>query len=132
MTDQTKPEKKTKSGSENRQRQGKVFMRATVEEKTEIESRAARAGLSVAGYLRVLAFGKSAKQPRAARRPFVDKAELVAVRYELRKIGGNLNQIAHQLNAGKGFDAPAFAALYAEHAAALKAIMAALGQEPER
>jgi hypothetical protein len=34
------------------------------------------------------------------------------------------------LNAGKGFDGQAFAALYAEHSAALSAIMAALGKEP--
>jgi hypothetical protein len=60
----------------------------------------------------------------------VDAEELTRLRYELRKIGGNLNQIAHDLNQEKPFDAPAFAEIYAEHRAALAAIMQALGKEP--
>lgn len=130
MAEAATPEKKTKSGSETRQRQKGIRLRVTPAEQAEIEARAARAGLSVSGYLRALAFGTDTPQPRASRRPSVDKEALVRLRYELRKIGGNLNQIAHAVNAGKGLDAPAFAALYAEHAAALKAIMAALGREP--
>lgn len=107
-------------------------MRATAEEKAEIEARAARAGLGVSGYLRAVVFGKDTHQPRAARRPVVEKEELVKLRYELRKIGGNLNQIAHAVNAGKGFDAPGFAEIYAAHLAALRAIMAALGRDSEK
>jgi|CXWL01.1.fsa_nt_gi hypothetical protein len=129
MSDPAGEPKKAKSGSETRQRQSKLFMRATEAEKAEIEARAERAGLSVAGYLRALAFGKDTPQPRAARRPPAEKAELVALRYELRKIGGNLNQIAHAVNAGQGFDAAAYARLCAEHLAALKTIRAALGAE---
>ena len=106
-------------------------MRATPEEKAETEARAELAGLSVSGYLRAAVFGKDAEQPRAARRPAVEAAELGALRYELRKIGGNLNQIAHRLNQGKEFDARAFAAIYAEHAAVLRAILQALGKETE-
>ncbi len=124
-------EAKKKHGSQTRQRMTRVTLPCKPEERADIESRAERAGLSVAGYLRALAFGKDTPQPRAARRPPVEKAELVAMRYELRKIGGNLNQIAHSVNAGQGFDAPAFAVLFAEHSATLKAIMVALGRDVE-
>jgi hypothetical protein len=59
----------------------------------------------------------------------VEKAELTRLRYELRKIGGNLNQIAHRLNQGREVEPRLFATLYAEHEGALKAILAALGRE---
>ena len=134
MSDRATPTTKTKakSGSETRQRQKKVFLRVTDAESADIDASADRAGLSVSGYLRALAFGKDAEQPRAARRPPVEAAELVRLQYELRKIGGNLNQIAHHLNKGKEFDGRGFAAIYAEHAATLRAIMQALGRgEPE-
>lgn len=83
----------------------------------------------MAGYLRVLVFGQDTPQPRAAKRPPVEKAELTRLRYELRKIGGNLNQIAHHMNRGKEVEPRLLATLYAEHEAALKAILAALGRE---
>ena len=87
--------------------------------------------MSVSGYLRALAFGKDTPQPRAARRTTADAAALGALRHEMRKIGGNLNQIAHHLNQGKDFDSRGFAAIYAEQAAVLKAIMEALGRGEE-
>ncbi len=127
MSDREKP-KATQSGSETRQRQSGIRLRVTAEEKADLTARAERAGLGVSGYLRSLAFGKDTPQPRAARRPIVEKAELVALRYELRKIGGNLNQIAHAVNAGQGFDAAAHAKLCAEHSAALVAILAMLNK----
>jgi hypothetical protein len=128
MHDPAKPERATRSGSENRQRQKLVCWRVTPAEHGELATRADRAGLSVAGYLRFVAFGKDTPQPRAARRPPVEKAELVALRYELRKIGGNLNQIAHAVNAGQGFDSASYSRLCAQHLAALDAILAALGR----
>jgi hypothetical protein len=124
--------KKAASGSQTRQRTKQAAMPCTPKERAEIEAKAARAGLTVAGYLRALAFGKDTPQPRAARRPPLEKQELIALRYELRKIGGNLNQTAHHLNQGQGLDAQSRAVLHAalaEHRAALAAILAALGQD---
>ena len=124
----TDPTKRQTSGSQTRERNERVILFANAAEKAEIETRAEKAGLSVSGYLRALAFGKDTPQPKAARRPPTNAAALGALRYELRKIGGNLNQIAHHLNQGKDFDSRAFAAIYAEQAAVLKAIMEALGR----
>jgi len=131
MTDRETPPTKTKpkSGSETRERQKQVFFRVTETERAEIESRAEHSGLTVAGFLRASVFGKDAEQPRAARRPPVEKAELVRLQYELRKIGGNLNQIAHNLNRGEDTPPPVIAAALAEHIAAARAIVAALGQK---
>lgn len=112
-----------------REREAFIKCFLTLAEKTEIKARADQAELTVSGYLRSLIFGKNTPQPKASRRPLAEKEELVNIRYELRKIGGNLNQIAHSQNQGKGFDNIAFAKLNAEHLKALKAIMTALGKE---
>jgi hypothetical protein len=121
---------KKKHGSETRLRQSSIRLRVTETERNAIADRAERVGLTVSGYLRAMALGADTPQPKAARRPPVEKAELVTLRYELRKIGGNLNQIAHAVNAGQGFDEAAYVRLCAEHAAVLKAILAALGKTP--
>lgn len=116
-------------GSENRERNKQVFLRVTEAEKADIEARAERAGLSVGGYLRALAFGANTPQPRAARRPPVEKETLVRLLGELGKIGSNLNQTARALNQGAGFDAPIFAELAAELQNTTRAVMAALGHD---
>ena len=129
MSEPTPKTTKTKSGSQKRERAARVIMFANATEKTEVKSRAEVAGLSESGFLRALVFGKDTPQPRAARRLPVGAEELGALRYELRKIGGNLNQIAHHQNQGKAVDDRALTALYAEHSAALKAILEAMGKE---
>ena len=127
--EETKPPK-AKSGSQTRQRSKLAAMPCTPDELEDIKSRAEKAGLKVSGFLRFLVFGKAADQPRAARRPPIEKQELVGLRYELRKIGGNINQIAHSLNQDKQIDQRALDALFGKHAAALDAILKALGREP--
>lgn len=123
------PPKPSKSGSQKRHRKALLGFRATPDEHSEIAARAERAGLRLSGYLRALVFGKDTPQPRAARRPPVETTELIRLRYELRKIGGNLNQIAHRLNQGKEFDDRALTVVCEEHTAVLKMIMQALGKE---
>lgn len=131
MTDRaTKPPKAGKSGSETRQRKTFLHMRATVGEKAQIEARAERAGLSVSGYLRASIFGTDAPQPRAARRPPVEKETLVRLLAELGKIGGNVNQIAHAMNLGKITDHPALAMLAVEIRDIRQQLKAALGRDP--
>lgn len=123
-----KPTKPRAHGSEKRKRQKYLRFRATVEECAEVEAKAAKSGLSVAGYLRALTFGKDTPQPRAAKRAPVDKQELVRLRGELGKVGGNINQIAHHLNQGKAFESGPFAVFYAKLDKILDDILAALGR----
>lgn len=132
MSDRAEPPKTRTSGSETRQRQALLGFRATPTEHAEIAARAERAGLTVSGYLRALAFGKDTPQPRAAKRPPVEKQALVNLSAELGRVGNNINQIARHLNQGKDFEAGAFAHYYAKLDAILDAITAALsgGKKP--
>lgn len=120
--------KQTKSGSETRKRQGQIKMRVDSAEKDEVQNRAARSGLSVSGFLRILVFGKDAPQLPASRRPTLEVATLGGIRFELRKIGGHLQQIVDHLNQGKDFDDHDFKVIYAEYSAILKMIHKAIGQ----
>lgn len=129
---QADPAQRGKSGSESRQRKTFLHMRATPEEKAEIEARAEKAGLSVSGYLRALAFGAATPQPRAARRPPVEKETLLRLLAELGKVGSNINQIARRLNQGNEFDAGPFAELYARLELVNAALLEALGKEPPK
>ena len=70
-------------------RSGRVQLRVTGREKEEFTTKAAAAGLGLSEYLRkaALEIGVTHKYDQAAL-------------HQLRKIGVNLNQIAHHLNSG--------------------------------
>jgi len=71
------------------ERSGRVQLRVTGREKEEFTTKASAAGLGLSEYLRkaALEIGVTHKYDQAAL-------------HQLRKIGVNLNQIAHHLNAG--------------------------------
>lgn len=98
--------KRTAPRSETRQRQAGVKVRLTAEERAVVEERADAAGLSIASYLRAAAIGDAG--PRARRSPTVDRTIAADAIAALNKAGGNLNQIAKQLNT---FGGPAPAGL---------------------
>ena len=124
--------KATKHGSQKRERQGRAMCFVNAAEKAEIEAKAARAGLSVSGYLRALVFGKDTPQPRGARRPVVEKELLVRLLGEIGKIGSNINQIAHVANQGRGVNHPALVQLLENIIVMRQQVKAALGrEEPE-
>lgn len=88
-------EKKKKSGSEKRQKGAVITFRATAAELEEIDCATAKAGLSSRSeYARRQCLAR----PKA-RRPTVAVELLAQVLGQLGKVGGNLNQIAHRLNA---------------------------------
>lgn len=93
------PPQRTRSGSEKRQRgKGAVLVRLLPEERSAVEEKAREVGLSLASFLRVSGLGTPG--PRAKRRPPVNAEALGRATAALNKVGSNLNQIAHILNAG--------------------------------
>ena len=88
-----------RSGSEKRQRgKGAVLVRLLPDERTAVEEKARDAGLSLAGFLRACGLGTPG--PRAKRSPPVNAEALGRATAALNRVGNNINQIAHVLNAG--------------------------------
>ena len=86
------------SGSEKRQRQNMIRIRLNDTEQAEIISRADKAGLSVAGYVRSTVLETA--PPRQSRRPSVNHKELAFILAQLGKLGSNVNQMARVANMG--------------------------------
>ncbi len=79
--------------SEHEKRTELVRTRLTLSERAFVEQQAINAGLSMAEYIRVLALTQEVK-PRKTK---LDATFLV----ELNRVGVNINQIAHAVNAGR-------------------------------
>ena len=71
-----------------------MALRLTPTERARVEMKAAEAGLPPATFIRQVALGAVVSPP--AQIPEVNREAYL----ELAKMGGNLNQIAHHLNAG--------------------------------
>jgi Bacterial mobilisation protein (MobC) len=115
-------------GSEKRQRGVPVSVRLLPGERAAVEEKAREVGLSIAGFLRACALGTPG--PRAKRSPSVNAEALGRATAALNKVGSNLNQIAHHLNAGGAISTAheCFAAL-AETRAAAAAIRQTVGRK---
>jgi hypothetical protein len=74
-----------------------IFVRATEDEAEAIKAHAGRSGRSVSRYLAELG-AREDGAPLPPRPSEAELAELSALRYELRKVGVNLNQLAHREN----------------------------------
>lgn len=125
MTDGTRK----KSGSERRERKRIIGVRVTDDEMAEITAEAERSGLTVASYARSVLL--SAPAPRARRRPSIEAEALGRLLGDLGKVGSNLNQIAHHMNAGRNEVSPAaMEAALSEVADIRAAILEAMGRKP--
>jgi hypothetical protein len=117
--DNPQPPRYKRSGSNKRQRnKGAVLVRLLPDERAAVEEKAREVGLSLASFLRACGLGTPG--PRAKRSAPVNAEALARATAALNKVGSNLNQIAHGLNAG-GFSLTAqecFAALAETRAAA--------------
>lgn len=118
-----------RDASQNRQRRASIEIALTQEERAEIERRAANAGLSLSSFCRAAALGDPG--PRAARRPIVDAAALAHTHAELRRVGNNLNQIAHALNIKETVLWPDIQKAHEELSLVLFEIARALGYRPK-
>jgi hypothetical protein len=90
--------RRTRSGSQKRQRTLRPSMACTPGEFAQLEVAAERAGMSVSMFMRHQCLGTAG--PRATRRPPVELRALGQVIGQLGKIGSNVNQIARVLNSG--------------------------------
>ncbi len=87
----------SRSGSENRQRSAPVSVRLLPEERVALQEKAREVGLSLASFLR--ASGLGTPGPRARRSPPVNAEALARATAALNRVGSNLNQAVHVLNA---------------------------------
>jgi len=122
-------EKKGRSRSQKRQRVKGVRAVVTPAEYDAIQERARAANLSVGAYLRACALGD--KGPRAKRAPPVQGDLLAQAIAALNRVGNNLNQIAHHLNAGGSPNHAQIIEAKAEHSECVKAILKSLGRATE-
>ena len=90
----------TRTGTETRKRQPRVYSRVTEAERTQIEQDAAALGLSVGCYLRSLAIHGNA-ETRPVRRPLADVAMLAQVKGQIGRVGGNVHQLLRLANRGE-------------------------------
>jgi hypothetical protein len=88
-----------RSGSQKRQRDKSLQIAMTAEEFAVMRERAAAAGLSPSSYGRAVLLGTPG--PRARRSPPLNAELLAHAVAQLNKVGSNLNQVAHLLNAGR-------------------------------
>jgi len=90
-------------GSEKRVRSKHLTIRFSPEERASIDEAADRSGLTPGSYARQVLLGAPA--PRQVRRPPVERRELARLLGEIGHVGGNLNQIARDMNLGWGVPA---------------------------
>lgn len=82
----------------NRSRSVRVFVRLHPDEKKEFEARCKSCGLTQADYFRKKCLEEKALRKRKA--PTVETEVLLKTLAQIGKVGGNLNQIARELNMG--------------------------------
>ncbi|MEJ1960028.1 MAG: MobC family plasmid mobilization relaxosome protein [Gammaproteobacteria bacterium] len=116
--------------SEKRQRTAWVKFRCTAEEKAAGRERASRAGLTEGAYARAAYLGEGDPGPRAQRTPPVHHVLLREVLGHMGRIGNNVNQIAHRLNADGGHAPEAVIEAMGYYKQVRDAIFAALGMNP--
>ena len=90
---------RTRSGSEKRQRLHVAQLRLDDAEQAKLDERASASGLSTGAYLRAAALGGAGV--RAKPRASVDRLLLARANADLNRVGNNINQIAHAMNAGR-------------------------------
>ena len=117
-----------RSGSEKRRRNHKTDIRWDDHEYALLLEKSQDAGVKPNGYLRALVIGTPG--PRAQRTPHVHADAIARATAALNKLGSNLNQIAHVLNAGGALGmAQQYLSLLAETRLTLRAIREAVGRK---
>ena len=99
---------------------GKVIrVRCTAEDRAFLAETAAKAGLSMAAFLRTIAFGTAGA--RAVKRPNIERAQLAQLLGEIGKLGSNVNQIAKWANTDRRAPDPRVLVMMQSDIAAMRA-----------
>ena len=116
------------SGSETRKRSRLLSVRMTEDEFAAVNAKAESIELTPASYARMALL--DTPSPRAVRRPAVERANVARVLAQLGKIGSNLNQIAHHMNAGNTLANETLARALTDVSAMRDACLEAMGRKP--
>lgn len=116
-----------RSGSQKRARSFKLQIALDAAERATAQAKAAQAGLSLSSFGRAALLGNAGQ--RAKRAPVVNAELLAQAIAALNKVGSNLNQIAHILNAGKAAGATEAVMTLHETRAVVRQIAALTGRE---
>lgn len=92
------------SGSGKRQRTAQCLVRFTAEEFNAVAAKADRAGLKPPAFARAAMLGEAG--PRARKTRPADHKALLQILGQVGRIGGNVNQIAKQLNSRETLQIP--------------------------
>lgn len=102
------PQKKKRSGSEQRKRQPRIILRVSPEERAEMEANAAAAGLCLSSYVRSVTTHR--QRTRAVRRrPLPAEVLLLQLKGEAGRVDGNLAQFLKLANRGEAVPVDAIA-----------------------
>ncbi len=123
----TLPPKRNRSGSEKRERKKRVTVRLLPGERAALVLKSQATELSLASYLRACALGDAG--PRSRRRPPINAELLAYATAALNRVGSNVNQIAHALNALQHPAAQDAAETLREVRAAVAQIRGAFGRD---
>jgi hypothetical protein len=119
------PAPRSRRGSETRKKSFVVTSRYDVDEFTELDDAASRAGLSRASYQRVQSLAEP--KTRSTRRAPIERELLARVLGQLGKAGSNLNQVARAVNMS-GVEDAEVRAVVVEVRQAAQEVMRALGR----
>src|SRR3954468_7864091 len=99
MADEAKQEgaRRSRRGTEQRQKQRIINFRVTPEEDAELTASAASAGLTPGTYARMRALTAPKTRSRI-RRPPVEVQALTRLQGEMNKVGSNIHQILKRVN----------------------------------
>lgn len=114
--------------SQKRQRDKQIKTPCTMEEFNAIAVKANAAGMTRGAYSRTVLLGDAG--PRAQRRLPIDRKALLQILGQLGRIGGNINQIARNLNTGEKAHIPELRQALKAYLDIRNTIFAALGLNP--
>lgn len=123
------PQKVNKAKNPRRHRDRLLAIRLSTDEHHRVFERADKTGLTVGAFARHQLLGETG--PRARKRAPADRQELVRLLGAVNRVGNNLNQIAHALNANQGFQPASLESSLEELRQTTREIRAALGHDPD-